>query len=286
MEQLLTLLQKSADFLAAKGVEHPRANAEHLFAHGLGCKRLDLYLRFERPVTAEEQDTLRPLILRRSKREPLQYIVGDTDFYGLKLHCDPRALIPRPETEELVEHLVQRYHGQTPPATILDLGTGSGCLALALAKAFPQSQVTGVDASPQALELAHKNAKANNIPADTVQFLDSDWFTAITEAHYDLIVSNPPYLTPREWESAQPEVRLHEPRQALIGGGEDGGDDLRTIIDQAFAHLSPGGLLALETGIDQHPSLTTTAENKGYGPITALPDLQHRPRFFLAQRPA
>lgn len=281
MDSLLNLLTKSADFLAAKGVNQSRLDAELIFAHVLNCKRLDLYLQFERPITTDEADALRPLIVRRSKREPLQYILNSTEFYGLTLKCDSRGLIPRPETEELVEHLAELYK-ENPPVNILDLGTGSGCLGLALAKTFPEARVTLIDQSPDALELARENAASNDLNSQ-VTAIQSNWFSGIDSEKFDLIVSNPPYLTDQEWQSAEPEVRDHEPRAALVGGDEDGGEDLRNIISDSPAYLNAGGLLALETGIAQHDSLKEASTAAGFSDFRSITDLSERPRFVFAR---
>lgn len=277
---LLEALRKTEAFLARKGVESPRLNAEHLFAHGLGCKRLELYLQYERPLTTPEQDAIRVLVQRRAAREPLQYILGTVDFAGLTLRVDRRALIPRPETEELAERI--RNTVTTPPARILDLGTGTGALALALAAAFPQAAVTATDASEEALALARENAAANRL-SDRVTFLLSDWFHSI-QGSFDLLVSNPPYLTQAEWESAAPEVKDHDPRAALVAE-EDGLADLRTIVEAAPAFLASGGLLALETGLAHHDRLAEIASATGaYGRWHGEADLTGRPRYAFGRR--
>ena len=279
MQPLLEILQKTTAYFQQKGIENARLDAELILAHVLELKRLDLYLQFERPLSAAELDAIRPLVARRAKREPLQYILGQTDFHGLVLKCDRRALIPRPETEELVELLVERL-GPKPPATACDLGTGTGAIALALAAAFPEVTVTAVDASPDALALAAENAAANGL-AGSVSFVESDWFDALGGQTFDLIVSNPPYLTMAEWERAAPEVKDWEPQRALAAGA-DGLDDLRVILQDARNRLNPGGLLALETGIAQHETLAELATEHGYASTESVKDLSKRERFFLA----
>lgn len=276
---MLDILRKTTGYFEQKGVPEPRLQAELLMAHVLDCRRLDLYLQFERPLNATELDRLRPLVGRRGRREPLQYILGETEFFGLTLKCDARALIPRPETEELAEALVGHY-GATPPATALDLGTGTGALALALASTWPEVTVTAVDASADALALARENAETCGL-GNRVAWVESDWFAALGEARFDLIVSNPPYLTEVELGTAEPEVAAYEPAQALVSGA-DGLDDLRTIIAGAARHLAPGGLLALETGIAQHEALAVLAERAGLERGESRRDLSSRPRFFRA----
>lgn len=281
MHSLLDLLNKSTTYLEGKGVEKARLNAELIFAHVLQCKRLDLFLHFDKPVLEAEADAIRPLIVRRGKREPLQYITGSTHFYDLEILCDSRCLIPRPETEELVELLVDRLSGN-PPKAILDLGTGTGCLGLALAKTFAGADVTLVDASPEALSLAKENAEHNGL-MNRINYVHSDWLAALGGEAFDLIVSNPPYLTGAEWDSAAPEVRKHEPEAALVGRGEGGTGDLLSILSAAKNHIKSGGLLALETGIAQHEMLMQHSAKCGYKNAESLPDLSKRNRFFLAQ---
>lgn len=283
MNTLLDLLQKSADFLAKKGVENARLQSELLFAGTLGCRRLDLYLQFDRPMTAAETAALRERVLRRARREPPQYVVGETDFRELALKCDPRALIPRPETEELVGFVLEKLNALRPagtPARVLDLGTGTGAIALSFAKERPGTRVVAADKSADALALARENAEKNGL-ADAVEFLRGDWFENVAGT-FDAVVSNPPYLTEAEWASAQPEVREHEPREALVAG-DDGLADLEKILRGARAHLAPGGFVALETGIAHRERLRAAALDAGFSETEAKDDLSGRPRFFFAR---
>ncbi len=280
MEPLLSILRKTEAFFTTKGLESPRLTAELVFAHVLGLKRLELYLQFERPLPPDVLDKARPLVARLALGEPLQYVFGKTRFCDLEILCDKRALIPRPETEELVELLVARFK-DSPPADILDLGTGTGAIALALAKAFPQARVLAADRSQEALALAKENA-AKNALADRIEFLNTNWFEGVPARRFGLIVSNPPYLTAQEIQSAAVQVRAHEPASALLA--EDNGlADLKTIISGARAFLEAGGLLALETGIDQHTALEKLASDTGFLHTQSLCDLSGRERFFLIQ---
>lgn len=279
MITVLEVIKRTTEFLAGKGVEGARLNAEHLIGHGLGLKRMQLYLQFERPLTELELEAIRPLVRRRGLHEPLQYILGEVEFSGLKLKVDRRALIPRPETEYLLELVVQRL--TAPPATILDLGTGSGAIALALAKQYASSQVLAVDNSAGALALAAENAQAAGL-SERVEFLPSDWFASINrERRFDLIVANPPYLSEQEVAEARPEVKNFEPVNALTPGG-DGQSALKKIIAEAPAYLTPGGWLAMETGIAQHATLRALADRAGYVRSESLPDLTGRDRYVFA----
>jgi release factor glutamine methyltransferase len=279
MLTLLEIIKKTTEFFTAKGIESPRLNAELLIGHALGLQRMQLYLQFERPLTEPELEKLRPLVRRRGQREPLQYIVGETEFHGLRLKVDRRALIPRPETELLVEMAVAAC--LTPPARVLDLGTGSGAIALALAKAFPAAFVTAVDLSEDALALARENVAAIDLAAH-ITLMASNWFERLpSDARYELIVANPPYLTDDELENAAPEVRAHEPQRALAAA-ENGLADLRIIISGAPHFLTPSGVLVLETGIAQHAELLAAARSAGFVRTESRPDLTGRDRFILA----
>ena len=282
MNSLLDLLKKSTEFLAKKGIGNARLQSELIFAGTLGCRRLDLYLQFERPLTQAQTDVLRERIVRRARREPVQYIVGETDFRTLTLKCDSRALIPRPETEELVGYALEKLAAGTP-ARVLDLGTGTGAIALAVAAERPGTHVVAADISADALALARENFTLNfekkGVPAD-VEFLRSNWFENITGT-FDAIISNPPYLTDAEWESAEPEVREREPRNALVAEN-DGLADLEKILRGARERLAPGGFVALETGIAHHACLEEIARNCGFAETKSVADLSDRPRFFFA----
>ena len=281
MPAVLEIIKKTTDFLADKGVESPRLNAEHLVGHALGLKRMALYLQFERALTEPELEKIRPLVRRRATREPLQHILGETEFCGLKIKCDRRALIPRPETEQLVELVASLL--PAPPATVLDLGAGTGCIALALASHWPEARVTAVDASTDALALAAENAAALNLK-ERVTLLRSDWFASFPPGEcFDLIVANPPYLTAAETAAAAPEVREFDPPAALTAD-DDGLADLRRILADAPARLNSGGLLALETGITQHPALLRLATEAGLTHAESRQDLTKRDRFILAWR--
>ena len=280
MLTVLEIIKKTTDFFAAKGIESARLNAELLIGHALGLKRMALYLQFERLLSEPELEKLRGLVRRRGQREPLQYIVGETEFFGLKLKTDRRALIPRPETELLVENIVAL--SEIPPVELLDLGTGSGAIALALATAFPSARVTAVDSSEDALTLASENA-ASLASAERIVFVRSNWFQGIpSEGKFDLIVANPPYLSAAETVATEPEVKGHEPISALTAA-EEGLADLREIITRAPAFFSStGGMIALETGIDQHAELIKLATAAGFRRTESRKDMTGRDRFLFA----
>jgi release factor glutamine methyltransferase len=279
MMTVLEVVRRTAEFLSGKGVESARLNAELIVGHALGLPRMQLYLQFERPLAESELERIRPLVRRRGQREPLQYVVGEVEFGGLRLKADRRALIPRPETEFLVETLVGRF--PDPPARVLDLGTGSGAIALSLAAAWPSAAVTAVDVSPDALSLAEENAASAGL-AGRVGWLRSDWFSAVPAgSRFDLIVANPPYLTDEEVARAEPEVRDFEPRSALAA--PDGGAAAwRAIVASAPGFLEPGGMLALETGIGHRAAAIGAASEAGLVRAEGLPDLTGRDRFVLA----
>ena len=283
MLTVLEIIKRTTEFLATKGVASPRLNAELLLGHVIGRRRMQLYLEFERPLTAAELDQLRPLVRRRGQQEPLQYVLGEAEFRGLRLKVDRRALIPRPETELLVE-LVHTWAGtQAPILRALDLGTGSGAIAAALATLWPGAAVVAAERCPEALALARENFAALGLEG-RIQSVAATWFDGVPPGPYDAIVSNPPYLTAAEVAATAPEVREHEPRAALEAP-EEGLADLRAILEAAPGYLRPGGLLALETGCDHRAALCARLQAAGFQPVAAHQDLTGRDRFILAVWP-
>lgn len=283
MLTVLEIIKRTTEFLATKGVASPRLNAELLLGHVIGRRRMQLYLEFERPLTAAELDQLRPLVRRRGQQEPLQYVLGEAEFRGLRLKVDRRALIPRPETELLVE-LVHTWAGtQAPVLRALDLGTGSGAIAAALATLWPGAAVVAAERCPEALTLARENFAALGLEG-RIQPVAATWFDGVPAGPYDAIVSNPPYLTAAEVAATAPEVREHEPRAALEAP-EEGLADLRAILEAAPGYLRPGGLLALETGCDHRAALCARLQAAGFQSVAAHQDLTGRDRFILAVWP-
>jgi release factor glutamine methyltransferase len=285
MASVIELLTKGGQFLRSKNIERPKCDAEWLFAHVLGCSRLELYLRHGSAVNASDEACLRALLVRRARREPLQYILGEVDFCDVKLKVDPRVLIPRGETEMLVEWLVAYIGGRDwggYRCNILDLGTGSGAIAIALAKYFPASRVFATDKSPLALAVARENVERNGVR--NVKLLESDWYNVLKsgacQEKFDIIVANPPYLTPQEFASAQDEIRKYEPISALVGG--DGGLwDIEIILRGAGNFLKKEGLVALETGVT-HPRQLQNKYKNFFNKTEIIQDLNQFDRFFMA----
>jgi release factor glutamine methyltransferase len=280
MHSLLEIIKRSTEFLAGKGVESPRLSAEILIGHALGRKRMQLYLEFERPVTETELGLIRPLIKRRSLHEPLQYITGKAEFCGNVLKADRRALIPRQETEMLVEQVLAWCFANPPVERICDLGTGSGAIALALAQAMPNVGLVAVDVDSEAMALACENISSAGLQ-ERVSVLPSNWYDALQGQSYDVIVSNPPYLSEEEMAQTAEEVQGFEPKIALAAD-DKGFGALEKIIAGAPRHLRPGGLLALETGITQHSRLLATLRTAGFNASYSKSDLTGRDRFILA----
>ena len=241
---VLKILTWTKEYLAGKGVDNARLEAEWLLSSALGLDRVGLYVNFEKPLTDAELALYRMMVTRRARREPLQYILGTQEFMGLEFETTPAALIPRCDTETLVEQTINRSDGAD---LILDIGVGSGCIAVALANKLPNVQICGVDPSAAALELAQRNATKHGV---AVTLKQGSLFEPFAGTRFDLIVSNPPYIATAEFASLQPEVRDYEPRVAL-DGGPDGLDFYRSIIPAAPDHLSPSGWLLFEVGIGQ-----------------------------------
>jgi release factor glutamine methyltransferase len=256
--------------LGEAGVPSPRVDAEFLVAHVLGCGRTDLYRR-DSEVTSVELLRLRSLVDRRRSREPLAYVLGEWGFRGLTLNVDPRVLIPRPETELLVERCLERLRGIESPR-VLDVGVGSGAIALAIAEEDPRVRVVAVDRSPEALAVARDNLAASVVDG-RVELREADLLRGIPGT-FDLVVSNPPYVAPEEIETLEPEIRLYEPRAALVGVGVG-----EAIAEAARSVLSPGGWLLLECGDGQAGSLAAELERLGYSDVVKTLDLAGRERI-------
>jgi release factor glutamine methyltransferase len=273
---VLDILQSTTAYFKKRGIENPRLNAEHLLAHSLGRKRLDVYLEFERDLAEPELAPLRELVRRRGQNEPLQHLLGTVEFCGNIFLCDKRALVPRPETEDLVELVESRIVNRE--SRIVDLGTGSGVIALSLAAKFPDAKIIATDISDDALLLARENAV--RLGTARVQFLKSDLLENI-DGKFDLIVANLPYISRHDRDQLLPEV-LRDPEVALFAG-EKGDEIIRRLIETAPSHLKAGGLLALEIGLGQEPGLIDLLRKKNYGDIEARNDYSGRTRFLFAR---
>jgi release factor glutamine methyltransferase len=277
MMSLLEVLKGASEFLGKQGVESPRLNAEHLLAHVLGLKRMDLYLQFDRPLGETERAPLRDLIRRRGTGIPLQHLLGSVEFCGRTFKSDARALIPRPETEQLVERALT----YTSLNSILDVATGSGVIPLTLALERPDAMINATDISPDALTLARDNAVLLGV--DRIVFHEADLIPESLRQHsFDLITANLPYIPSAEISTLSREVQ-HDPLLALDGGA-DGLDLVHRLAPLAYECLTPGGHLLLEIGIDQSDEVMTCLAGHNYRDITALPDYQGILRFIEAMK--
>jgi release factor glutamine methyltransferase len=321
---VLEAIQKSSEFLAKKGVESPRLQTELLLAHLLKLPRMKLYLNFERMLTPAETDTLREFVKRRGQREPLQHIIGSTSFCGFEIAVNRHALVPRPETELLAESgwqfLNQFSEGRVPRAPnsaenkdgasqisalrALDFGTGTGCIAIALAAKCPSAKVVATDISTDALALARENAVRNNV-AERIEFVQGDGFVALHSEgrvprapeskdedgdsqssplrKFNLIISNPPYIPSAEIATLQPEVRDFDPRAALDGGA-DGLDFYRKLAVEAKPFLKPDGKIMLEFGDGQAGAIRKIFEAEKWIVEEVKEDYSHRARILIASK--
>ena len=275
---VLEILNRTKVFFEKKGVPDARLDAEYIISHGLGMKnRMDLYLNFEKPLTAAELDTLRPLVARRANREPLQHIIGDTSFRGHIIKCDTRALVPRPETEELIDMAKKSLEGVTAPF-VVEVGTGTGAIAISCAKEIPGAKVLATDISEDALALARENAEANGLGGSTegasLTFAQGDLLDAVTGdivakivgasassatlPKISCLIANLPYIPDSEKGKLQPEVDKFDPEIALYGG-PDGLTLVRKMLQQTEGKLNAGAPIFLEIGSEQAPTLETEA---------------------------
>jgi release factor glutamine methyltransferase len=278
---ILEMIRWTTDYLAGRGFENARLEAELLLAGTLGLKRLDLYLQFERPLSPGELAAFRSRLRRRARREPLQYIDGTAAFRELLLKVDGRVLIPRPETEELVQAVLDAVRGRQGLEAV-DVGTGSGAIALALATEGPFARVVATDLHPEALALARENLDAC-APGAPVEFRRGDLLEPVRGERFDAVVSNPPYVREDERPELDPQVRDWEPGSALFAG-DDGLDVIRRLVADAPGVLKAGGLLAMEVGAAQGPAAAALIREDGrYGAPRVLPDLAGRDRIVLAE---
>jgi release factor glutamine methyltransferase len=284
---VLELIQRTSEFLKRKGVDAPRLQAELLLAHVLHLPRMQLYLNFEKMLAPAELDQFREFVRRRGQREPLQHIIGSVSFCGYEIAVNQHVLVPRPETELLAEcgwqFLNECAKEQARPLNVLDYGTGSGCLAIALASKCPQAAVHALDISERALDVARQNAARNNV-ASRIQFRAADGMAALPpELRLTLIISNPPYIPTAQIEGLQPEVRDYDPRTSL-DGGPDGLHHYRLLALESAERLEPGGRIMLELGDDQAGAVRDLFQAQNWIVERIVEDYTQRPRIIIAQK--
>jgi len=292
------LIEWTRDFFDKKDIAQPRLEAEILLAHVLGAERIDLYLRYEDAVSEDDRTAFRELVRRRADGEPTRYLVGTCEFLSLAFKVTPGCLIPRPETEMLVEEVLRR-RGAVPaplpeggevespgPVAAIDLCTGCGCVAVSLAVRLPDCHVTATDISPAALEVARTNAEAHGV-GTRVTFLEGDLYDALDAADAqpaDFLLANPPYVARKEWDGLAREIRQHEPRNALVAG-PDGTEVIERILKGARAYLKPGAMLLVEIGAGQGAKATEMASTvRGLTDVRILKDGAGLDRILVAQR--
>jgi release factor glutamine methyltransferase len=269
--------------LRKHGSDTPRLEAEILLAHARRCPRIQLYVQYNEPLTEDERQVMRELVRRRARSEPVAYLVGHREFFGLEFRVTPDVLIPRPETETLVLETITLAK-QRPQARILDVGTGTGCIAVSVVANVPDAKVTATDLYPRALEIARENAARHGV-AERIRFLEGDLFVPLTPSEqFDIIASNPPYVADGEMETLPPDVRLHEPAHALRAGPQ-GLDVVTRLITAAPAHLAPGGTLLVEIAPEQAPAVRSLLEKSGaFEPSRTIKDPFGKERVIAARR--
>jgi len=276
------VLNWTRGYLEDVGIVQPRLEAEILLAHALDVDRLHLYLAPDKPLTNNERSRYRGVVKQRHSGTPLQHVIGEVSFYGLRFRVDREALIPRAETEELLDQVIKRAP-RDRDIRCLDLGTGTGVIAVCMARYLPLAQVTAVDISPAALEIAQGNAMLNEVN-DRIIFIQSDWFSHV-EGEFDFIVSNPPYIRSGELGSLPKEVRVHEPSVAL-DGGTDGLEKIRAIAAQLRTHLRSDGVVLMEIGHDQGKGVKEILENIELADVNVKRDMAGKDRFVVGRCPS
>jgi len=280
-------INRAASQLAAAGVTTARLDAEVLLRHAITRDRAWLLAHMQEELADDHRDSFERAVARRVRREPLQYITGRQEFWGLEFMVTPDVLIPRPETELIIESAVRSVRDRNRPQRIIDLCTGSGCIAVCLAKELPQARILATDTSSQAISVARGNARQNGV-ADRIRFLEGDLFSPLEEldihGQVDIIVSNPPYVPSGDFSALQPEVRDYEPKMALLAG-PDGTQVQRRIINEASRFLMNHGLLIVEMGLGQaDPLAQLIRQRKDYGSLEILKDLAGIDRVIVAQK--
>lgn len=279
--QIRDILEWSAKYFKKKHIDQPRLTSEILLAHSLKCRRIDLYLNYDRPLNQPDRDRYREMLKSRAKGKPWQYIVGETEFYSLPFRVNDAVLIPRPETEILIDAVLDHCK-KNEPYKIWDIGSGSGAIAISLAKNLPLAKILATDISDQAIKIAKKNAELNHV-GERICFRQSDLAKNVEETRFDLIVSNPPYIATSEFSSLPIEVR-HEPVTAL-NGGKDGLYFYRRFAKICQIHLASRGALAVEIGADQGERVREILKRSAiFYSVEILKDYARRDRVIYAKK--
>ena len=279
------LLAWTAEHFEQRGIDSPRVAAEMLLSHILAVPRLRLYMEPDRPASPDERDRFRALVARAGKHEPVDYLIGKAPFFSLELAVSPAVLIPRPSTETIVEHVLQRQRSraQQPPLTLADIGTGSGAITIALAKHLPDATFVAVDLSEDALAVARQNAETHGV-ADRIDFRLGDLYQPLAGERFDYLLSNPPYISDAEWADVLPNVKDYEPTSALRSS-RDGLEHLRRLINDLADHLKPGGQGLLEFSSTQAQAVRQLAEEAGnLDGLQILVDHERLPRVLVADQ--
>jgi release factor glutamine methyltransferase len=282
MLTILEAINLSADYLSKKGIEDPKVNAEILLCKVLDCKKINLYLNFDRPLADEELASYRTLLKRRGEREPLQYITGSVEFYGLRFKVNPTVLIPRPETELLVEAVINNYSGKQ--VSIIDIGTGSGNIAISIAFHLKEADITTVDSSIESIETAKLNEKLN-LAKSMIRYINADVFSKSPEMmdnKYDVIVSNPPYISRQDFINLEPELRIYEPGIALTDNS-DGFSFYKRILELSSDLLKEKGKIYFELGQGQAETVRNLMEVQ-FNNISIIKDYQRIDRVICGEK--
>ncbi len=277
---VVRMLNWATDYFQEKSVASPRLSIEWLLAETLNIRRLDLYMQYDRPLTREELDRLRPLVKRRAEHEPLQYITGSTDFYNCRFLVKPGVLIPRPETEQLVEIVLNEFRDK-PDLRVLDVGTGSGCIAVSLKFEQPGWKIKALDNSPEALQTAKSNAELNEVEVEFFQADYNDDESWMHLSNFDLIISNPPYIPEDEFSELDPQVRNYEPTSALYA--EEVAQPYAQLSKMGESLLTPGGVLFAELNNSYHQQIASLFNGEMWSGTEIINDYGGTPRFLKSQ---
>lgn len=281
MPTILEVINLSTKYLREKGIDSPRMNAELLLAHTLKMPRLQLYLSYELPLKEEELIIMRNYLKKRGEFEPLQYIIGETDFFGLKLKTDKRALVPRPETELLVEEIIRQYK-DFEKVKFLEIGTGSGNIVISIVKNILNSFAVTIDKSSDAINLAKENAALNEV-LNKIEFINCDLNQFEIKEEFDFVVSNPPYVSLNDYNSLQKEIVKYEPFEAVCDGN-DGFSFYRMIIEKAKKNIKHGGKIFFEIGFNQSEVVKSILETNDFKEISIIKDYQKIDRIIIGQK--